>query len=462
MKSSILRCGLLTAAVTLAANTSEAVVINELYTSTLDGANDNPWYVELHGLPLESLSGLSLVIVDQTTGDEGAVLASVDLDTLSLGFNGKLLVGNTAVSEATQSTEAVFSVTVDAVQAAVTHQDLSNASATLLVQTSTIPGAGTGPLTGSETVVDGLDINVTTTDFGTEPRSGTPVTWTDVPLFTTTDGGFAFGGYYRTVEGTDTNAEGDWSTLPFVFGSVLTAGDCTDCSPTAASASPSVVVNEMYTSTLDGTDDNPWYVELFGAPSASLDGLTLAVIDQTTSDEGAVLAAVDLAGQALGANGYYLIGNTSATEATQSTEAVFGVTVDLAQESVVHQDLSNASAVILIPTAAIPNSGAGPLAGTEGIVDGLDINVTTTDFGTEPRSVSPVALMDVPLFTTTDGGFAFGGYSRTTDGVDTDAEGDWSTLPFVFGSTITAGDCASCSPTSSTAGAAVRDWAILD
>ena len=73
----------------------------------------------------------------------------------------------------------------------------------------------------------------------------------------------------------------------------------------ANSASAVVTINEIVS---DTPGDNEQYVELFGTPGESLEGLTLVILGDTTDGgSGVIDLAQSLDGFQLGANGYFLI-----------------------------------------------------------------------------------------------------------------------------------------------------------
>ncbi|MEL6586284.1 MAG: lamin tail domain-containing protein, partial [Pseudomonadota bacterium] len=85
-----------------------------------------------------------------------------------------------------------------------------------------------------------------------------------------------------------------------------------------AVSGPAVVINELAASTT-GTD---WeFAELSGAAGTSLDGLSLVQVDGS----GVVLSVVDLGGQAIGADGYFLAASAQAV----TTFSLTGDEVDL-------------------------------------------------------------------------------------------------------------------------------------
>ncbi|WP_136636732.1 ExeM/NucH family extracellular endonuclease [Pseudooceanicola onchidii] len=113
----------------------------------------------------------------------------------------------------------------------------------------------------------------------------------------------------------------------------------------------SVRINEISVST---TSVDVEFIEFFGEPGESLDGLTLIRLSGT----GTVMAAFDLAGR-IGANGYHLIANSE-------TEADFGVT---ANQSIALNALSNSSASFLLVRDFTGSIGDDLDPNDDGVID---------------------------------------------------------------------------------------------
>jgi predicted extracellular nuclease len=186
------------------------------------------------------------------------------------------------------------------------------------------------------------------------------------------------------------------------------------------------VVNEVLASTT-GTDVE--YVELHGDPGASLAGLSLIYVE---SNNGASLGTIDFrhdfaATDALGANGFYLLGTTA------SLQSVYGVTPNAA---IATNSLENSSATVaLVETASL---AGGSVGGSEVVLDTVGItDATASTFFFGAPVVGP------------DGTFFPAGVRRVTDGVDTDTAADWVIADFDLGpaNTPTAGTSADVAPT---------------
>ncbi|WP_305986079.1 5'-nucleotidase C-terminal domain-containing protein [Roseibium sp. MMSF_3544] len=75
-----------------------------------------------------------------------------------------------------------------------------------------------------------------------------------------------------------------------------------------------IVINEIRIDQPDA--DNDEYFELFGTPGASLDGLTYLVIGDGTGGSGVVEAVIDLSGQTLDENGYFVAAEATFSQGT--------------------------------------------------------------------------------------------------------------------------------------------------
>jgi len=170
------------------------------------------------------------------------------------------------------------------------------------------------------------------------------------------------------------------------------------------------VINEVLASTV-GTDVE--YIELYGEPGASLAGLSLIYVE---SNNGASLGVIDFRydfalTDALGLNGFYLIGTTSSLQST------YGVTPNA---NIATNSLENSSATIaLVETASLRG---GSVSGGEVVLDTVAItDATLSTFFFGAPVVGP------------DGTFFPAGVRRVTDGVDTDTTADWVISDFNLG-----------------------------
>ncbi|MEO1470228.1 MAG: ExeM/NucH family extracellular endonuclease, partial [Pseudomonadota bacterium] len=130
---------------------------------------------------------------------------------------------------------------------------------------------------------------------------------------------------------------------------------------TFTAAAQPIVINEVLGST-DGGDTE--FVELFGPAGASLDGLSIIVVESDDqSSNGAIDRRFDFAaGTSLGDNGFFLLGN--------DTEVVddFGVTPDAI---IADNFIENSSYTLaLVETATITGSG---VTGGETVIDAVTV-----------------------------------------------------------------------------------------
>jgi predicted extracellular nuclease len=367
-----------------------SLVLNEVVGSTT-GADVE--FIELAGPAGLSLDGLSLIVVESDDqASNGAIDFRLDFGPGdAVGANGFFLIGNSTVMPS-------FGVTPDVIIAA---NAIENSSYTIaLVETASIAGTF---VTGGEAVIDALGVTdgETTESF----FFGAPVIGPD--------GLFLPAGGNRIVDGVDTDTAADWE-----FADFLISGN----SPTAATDGPpsldSVVINEVLGSTI-GADVE--YVELFGTPGASLDGLSLIIVE---GDAGSPIGTIDrridfTADDVFGDNGFFLAGNTLVT-------STYGVTPDL--EFAANFIENSSYTIALVETASL---SGGTVAGSEVAVDAIGV----TDGGT-----GDTFFFDAPVFGP-DGPFLPAGLRRIEDGVDTDTAGDFALADFNLGpeNTPTAG-----------------------
>ena len=179
----------------------------------------------------------------------------------------------------------------------------------------------------------------------------------------------------------------------------------------AATGDP-VLFNEVFASHT-GTDDTE-FVELYGIPGTSLEGLSLIVVE---SDDQASNGAIDhrldfTAEQVIGSNGFYLIGNPVGLASN------YGVAPNIEINA---NYLENSSfTIVLVETSSITGSS---VSGNEVVLDsvGLWDGGATDSFFFNAPIVGP------------DGPFMPAGARRVIDGVDTDTASDWVLSDFNLG-----------------------------
>lgn len=165
------------------------------------------------------------------------------------------------------------------------------------------------------------------------------------------------------------------------------------------------LINEVVGSTT-GTDVE--FIELIGDPGTSLEGLSIIVVESdAVSSNGTIDKQIDLSG-ALGANGYYLIGNDSVL-------GTYGVAPNL---SIPNNFIENSCYTIaLVETGSITGSS---VSGSEVVLDA--VGVTDGDAGDSFFFGAPVVGPD--------GNFLPAGVRRISDGVDTGSAADWAFSDF--------------------------------
>jgi hypothetical protein len=174
----------------------------------------------------------------------------------------------------------------------------------------------------------------------------------------------------------------------------------------AAATGDPVLINEVLASH-SGTDDTE-FVELFGTPGLSLEGLSVIVVE---GDEGGSTNQIDFRydfgpGNAIGANGFFLLGNCG------GLDAFYGAVPDASIES---NSFENSSATFALVETGSLSGGVGSLINGEVVRDAVGLldsgAADTVAFGAP--AIGP------------DGSFFPAGARRIADGVDTDAAGDW-------------------------------------
>jgi len=362
------------------------LVINEVLVST---TGSDVEFIEIFGEPGTSLTGLSVLNVEAS--DSGNGVGGIDnrFDLPSdavIGDNGFYLIGNSLVAGALGVTP----------NAEIPANFFENSSSTIaLVETATITGTS---VSGNETVIDAVALQDNTggTFFYGAPVLGPDGTFYPSAVTRTPDGGA-----FQLI---DAFSPAGANTTP-------TAG-------TVAVQPP--LINEVYASHT-GTDDTE-FIELFGAPGTSLEGLSLIVVE---GDSGPSIGAIDFqvdftAADVLGDNGFFLIGNPTGLLAN------YGVTPNLDIDT---NSLENSSFTIaLVETSSISGTS---VTGGEVVVD----TVALTDGGD-----GDTFFFEAPVVGP-DGTFFPAGARRVEDGVDTDTVADWVISDFNLGpaNTPTAG-----------------------
>lgn len=191
--------------------------------------------------------------------------------------------------------------------------------------------------------------------------------------------------------------------------------------PAQAATGDPVLLNEVFASHT-GTDDTE-FVEFFGTPGASLDGLSLIVVEgDSGTSQGNIDRRIDFGpSDILGSNGFFLVGNPVGLAAN------YGVTPNI---NVSNNFLENSSlTAALVVTSSL---SGGAVTGSEVVLDAVALN----DGG-----AGDAFYFGAPVIGP-DGSFFPAGARRAVDGVDTDTAADWVISNFFLGSanTPTAGD----------------------
>jgi predicted extracellular nuclease len=179
------------------------------------------------------------------------------------------------------------------------------------------------------------------------------------------------------------------------------------------------VINEVLASHT-GTD-NTEYIELYGTPGAALDGQSLIVVEgDNGTGQGTIDRRIDFAaGDKLGDNGFFLVGNPAGLGTN------YGVTPDLA---IGNDYLENSSlTVALVQTSSLSGGVGTPITNSEAALDAVGL----TDGGAGDLFYLGATVVGP------DGSFFPAGARRVADGVDTNSVSDWAIADFNLGATNT-------------------------
>ena len=265
-------------------NTSAPLVnvsINELRID--QPSTDNDEYVELFGEPGASLDGLSFMVIGDGSGGSGTIEALVDLSGNTLDENGFFLIA-----------EATFSLGTADLTTALNFENSDNV--THLVVRNTSLSVGDDVDTDDDGIVDvsGLEDVVDSVALIESVGTGELVYSTTV---VGPNGTFVPAHVYRDADGTGEFQIGEFNPA-----------DSTNETPGASNVIPVIVdvaINELRIDQPSSDDDE--YFELFGAPGASLDGLSFITIGDGPGGSGVIETVVDLSGNVLDENGFFLV-----------------------------------------------------------------------------------------------------------------------------------------------------------
>jgi hypothetical protein len=207
-------------------------------------------------------------------------------------------------------------------------------------------------------------------------------------------------------------------------------GDGVSCDPDpgCVPVAGNVLLNEILANN-DGLDTNE-FIELFGTPSASLDGLSVIVVDgDTGGDPGSTVLRrvnlwLDLTGLSLDANGYLVIGTGPSVPADVAMEsiAVLG-----SNSNGVPDELQNGSQTYaIVSTADVAVDGVQLTLASEVAINANAIDTVATLDG----SSGDVSYFGAPVVIS-DSGFALAYGHRIPNGTDTNTAGDWEAISAV-------------------------------
>ncbi|ERN43024.1 putative extracellular nuclease [Rubidibacter lacunae KORDI 51-2] len=185
-------------------------------------------------------------------------------------------------------------------------------------------------------------------------------------------------------------------------GAAFSPGTQIDGSPFTSSTTPSLVFNELRISASAGDTTNN-FVELFGAPGMSLDGLTLVVLSGEFAP-GQVDFAIDLTGGSTDGDGFALIANSST-----------GASTDAGDVLVSPLDFFGSPSTFAIVENFTGSQGSDLDTNDDGTLDSMPwdsviVDLSLIDGDTNP-DFSYSSNIEGP-----DGNFPPAGLARTTDG----------------------------------------------
>lgn len=174
-----------------------------------------------------------------------------------------------------------------------------------------------------------------------------------------------------------------------------------------AATGDAVLINEVVGST---TSTDVEYIELYGNPGASLEGLSVIVVESDAgSSNGSIDKRYDFSSEdMLGSNGYLLLGNSL-------VESTYAVTPDLV---ITNNFVENSSYTLaLVETASLSGSS---VTGAESVLDAI---------GVSDGGASDHFFFDAPVIGP-DGSYLPAGGYRLVEGIDTDSPTDWGYSSF--------------------------------
>ncbi|MDH5605659.1 MAG: hypothetical protein OEY93_02115 [Anaerolineae bacterium] len=189
----------------------------------------------------------------------------------------------------------------------------------------------------------------------------------------------------------------------------------------AAATGDPVLINEVFASHT-GTDDTE-FIEFYGTPGASLDGLSIIMVEgENIASQGVIKFRLDFgASDILGSNGFFLVGNPVGLAANYGVTPNIGIAANALQ--------NDSETFALVQTASITGSS---YSGSEVVLDAVALDRGHT---------GDVFYFGAPVIGP-DGSYFPAGARRAVDGIDTDTAADWVISNFNLGpdNTPTAGD----------------------
>ncbi|MDJ0553330.1 MAG: endonuclease/exonuclease/phosphatase family protein [Microcoleaceae cyanobacterium MO_207.B10] len=188
---------------------------------------------------------------------------------------------------------------------------------------------------------------------------------------------------------------------------------------TVSGSDSNLVINEVYVSHV-GTDDTE-FIEIFGTPGTSLDGLSFIAVEGDSFGPGTIDARFDFdSTHTIGDNGFFLVGNPTGLANNYAVAPNAEISNNFLENS--------SSTFALVETSSISGTS---VTGNEVVID--TVALTDGDAG-------DTFFFDAPVLGP-DGSFFPAGARRVSDGVDTDTVSDLVISDFFLGvdNTPTAG-----------------------
>jgi predicted extracellular nuclease len=205
--------------------------------------------------------------------------------------------------------------------------------------------------------------------------------------------------------------------------------------PASASSHDPLLINE-FLANHSGTDDTE-YVELYGNPGDSLQGLSLIVVEGDAFNPGNIDRRFDFKPfHEIGANGFFLFGNCAGLADNYS---------EVPDASLFNNYFENSSLTLALAETSSVGEQDTTVTGDEVILSAIALKDEDADEDGDEFFFDAPVLGPVPF----NGGFDFpAGARRLEDGVDTGTVADWEFADFVLpgDNTPTGGGFDGCAP----------------